>query len=88
MIDFGCGSGVLGIAALLLGARHVFATDIDPQALQATRDNAARNEVSTRLQVLSDSQWCNPQVDTVVANILAGTLIQLAPRLAASHRHG
>jgi ribosomal protein L11 methyltransferase len=88
VLDYGCGCGVLAIAALVLGAEAALAVDNDPQALQATRDNASRNGVSARLHVLADTQWRNPQVDTVVANILAGPLIQLAPRLAASHRQG
>ena len=52
VIDFGCGSGVLGIAALKLGASRVIAVDHDPQAVLATRDNAARNDVSDRIEVL------------------------------------
>ena len=51
VIDYGCGSGILGIAALKLGAAHVIAVDIDPQALLATRDNAERNGVSTNIEV-------------------------------------
>ena len=51
VIDYGCGSGILGIAALLLGARHVYAVDIDPQAVLATNQNAVRNHVGDRLQV-------------------------------------
>jgi len=88
VLDYGCGSGVLAIAALALGAQSALAVDNDPQALQATSDNAARNGVGARLRVQSDTPWCNPRVDTVVANILAGPLIQLAPRLAGSHRPG
>jgi len=88
VLDYGSGSGVLAIAALVLGAQSALAVDNDPQALQATRDNAERNGVGARLSVLSDDPWCNPRVDTVVANILAGPLVHLAPRLAASHRPG
>ena len=88
VLDYGSGSGVLAIAALVLGAQSALAVDNDPQALQATRDNAERNGVDARLSVLSDDPWCNLRVDTVVANILAGPLVQLAPRLAASHRQG
>ncbi len=88
VLDYGCGSGVLAIAALVLGAATAFAVDNDPQALQATRDNAARNGVSARLVVRADTQWESPVVDTVVANILAEPLVQLAARLAASQRAG
>ena len=85
VIDYGCGSGILGVAALLLGAAHVRAVDIDPQAILATRDNAARNGIdATRLAVgepaLLDAA---PAADLLLANILAGPLIELAPRLAA-----
>ncbi len=84
VIDYGCGSGILGIAALLLGARMVYAVDIDPQALEATRDNAQRNGIhSSRLMTLYPEQMPELQADVVVANILAGPLVSLAPTLAA-----
>lgn len=83
VIDFGCGSGILGIAALLLGARHVSGVDIDPQALQATQDNLTRNGLDpNRLPVYFPEQVPEIQADTLVANILAGPLKQLAPTLA------
>lgn len=88
VLDYGCGSGVLAIAALVLGADTAYAVDNDPQALQATRDNAARNGVGARLKVLLDTEWQQKSMDTVVANILAEPLRDLAPRLAASHRPG
>ncbi|MDH3451129.1 MAG: 50S ribosomal protein L11 methyltransferase [Gammaproteobacteria bacterium] len=88
VLDYGCGSGVLAIAALVLGAEAAFAVDIDPQALQATLDNASRNGVSERLHVQADTDWHHPAVDAVVANILAEPLIRLAAPLAASHRSG
>ena len=88
VLDYGCGSGVLAIAALVLGADTAFAVDNDPQALQATRDNAARNSVSARLEVMLDTEWQQRCVDTVVANILAEPLVHLAPCLAAGHRAG
>jgi ribosomal protein L11 methyltransferase len=80
VIDYGCGSGILGIAALKLGAVHVVAVDLDPQALLATRENAIRNEVSGQITVQGievplSACFC------VVANILAGPLIELAPKL-------
>ena len=83
VIDYGCGSGILGIAALRLGARHVDAVDIDPQALQATRDNAARNGVDENIATMFPPQLSGKPVDLVLANILAGPLVELAPALAA-----
>jgi ribosomal protein L11 methyltransferase len=83
VLDWGCGSGILAIAALALGARSVTALDIDPQALQATRDNARQNGVEQALQVRHpDELPADARYDVVVANILAGSLIELAPRLA------
>jgi ribosomal protein L11 methyltransferase len=82
VIDYGCGSGILGIAALLLGAREVLGVDNDPQALLATRDNAQRNDVEERLRAcLPDHVPARP-ADVMVANILAQPLIDLAPHLA------
>jgi len=79
LIDYGCGSGILAIAALRLAARRVWATDIDPQALLASRDNARKNRVGDRLEVLTDGQPL-PRVDLLMANILAAPLMALAPR--------
>jgi ribosomal protein L11 methyltransferase len=87
VIDYGCGSGILGIAALKLGASHVVAVDLDPQALIATRDNAARNAVAANITV----QDCDASLNRaycVVANILAGPLIELAPKLTAACESG
>ena len=82
-IDYGCGSGILAIAALKLGATRASAVDIDPQALTATRDNALRNDVADDLSVhLPDDLPANTRAGCVVANILAGELETLAPRLA------
>lgn len=79
VIDFGCGSGILAIAALKLGAKQAIGIDIDPQAIQASRDNAERNGVSDRLSLfLAKDQPENLQADIVVANILAGPLKELA----------
>lgn len=74
VLDFGCGSGILSIAAACLGAGSVVALDIDPQALTATRDNAARNDVAHRIETCGhgESQACH--FDVVVANILSETL--------------
>ncbi|GEA23973.1 50S ribosomal protein L11 methyltransferase [Vibrio harveyi] len=80
VIDFGCGSGILAIAAIKLGAEKVIGIDIDPQALQASRDNAERNGVADQLEVfLPQNQPEGLIADVVVANILAGPLRELAP---------
>jgi ribosomal protein L11 methyltransferase len=82
VIDYGCGSGILAIAALRLGADSAVAVDHDPQALQATLANAEQNGVADRLLTsLPDAAPADP-ADLVLANILAGPLIELAPRLA------
>jgi len=84
VLDWGCGSGVLALAALALGARGATGVDIDPQALLATRDNAARNGLASGLAVCGiDGVAADARFDVVVANILAGSLIELAPTLAA-----
>ncbi|HXH03702.1 MAG TPA: 50S ribosomal protein L11 methyltransferase [Candidatus Competibacteraceae bacterium] len=88
VIDYGCGSGILAIAAGLLGARELWATDIDPQALTATRDNAARNGILGRLHVVPPEQLAAAPADLVLANILAGPLMMLAPTLAEHTRQG
>lgn len=83
VIDFGCGSGILAIAALKLGAAKAIGIDIDPQAIQASRDNAQRNGVSDRLALyLSSEQPEALHADVVVANILAGPLRELAPLIS------
>jgi ribosomal protein L11 methyltransferase len=83
VMDFGCGSGILGIGALLLGANQVTAMDIDSQAIQATTRNAEANGVSARLTTTMDVADCNEKFDVVVANILAGPIVELAPMLSA-----
>ena len=89
VLDYGCGSGILAIAALKLGAISAVGTDIDPQALQATQDNAERNAVDPE-----QLHTCYPKVlpdqtyDIVMANILAGPLIELAPELLNAIRMG
>ncbi|MFP1730430.1 50S ribosomal protein L11 methyltransferase [Lonsdalea quercina] len=84
VIDFGCGSGILAIAALKLGAARAIGIDIDPQAIQASRDNAQRNGVSERLELyLPQDQPEALSADVVVANILAGPLRELAPLIGA-----
>lgn len=88
VIDFGCGSGVLALAAAKLGARAVHTFDIDPQALIATHDNAAANALQARISIHEQAATLPAQVDVVVANILAGTLVELAPLLCAYLRPG
>jgi ribosomal protein L11 methyltransferase len=83
VIDYGAGSGVLGIAAALLGAARVDAFDIDPQALLATAENAAANGVEARLSVHADAAQLPARADVLLANILAGTLCELAADFAA-----
>ncbi|WP_439258162.1 50S ribosomal protein L11 methyltransferase [Lonepinella sp. BR2271] len=80
VIDFGCGSGILAIAALKLGAKSAIGIDIDPQAILASRNNAENNGVAERLQLfLSDDKPTALKADVVVANILAGPLKELYP---------
>jgi len=81
VVDYGCGSGILAVAALLLGAREAWCVDLDPQALLATRDNAERNGVSDRVKVFMPEDMPAIKADVVVANILAGPLAQLAGTL-------
>jgi ribosomal protein L11 methyltransferase len=88
VIDYGCGSGILAIAAIALGARRATAMDIDPQALLATRENAERNAVLQRLQVTDDRAVDGGRADVVLANILAGPLVELAPVLTTCTRPG
>lgn len=88
VLDFGCGSGVLAIAALLLGADHADTTDIDPQALTATRDNAQANQVADSINTYGVEELPAGQYDIVLANILAGPLQELAPQLAERCKSG
>lgn len=80
VIDFGCGSGILAIAALKLGAKSAVGIDIDPQAILASRNNAEQNGVADKLQLfLSADKPVDLKADVVVANILAGPLKELYP---------
>ena len=89
VLDFGCGSGILAIAALLLGAERAVGTDIDPQALEASRDNASRNGIAAeRFPLYLPGDMPAGTYDVVVANILAGPLVQLAPTISAHVRPG
>jgi ribosomal protein L11 methyltransferase len=86
--DFGCGSGILAIAALKLGARQAYAIDNDPQALLATRENAERNAVASKLSVLGHTEPAPPEADILLANILLNPLIKLHESLTNAVRIG
>ncbi|MCB1898769.1 50S ribosomal protein L11 methyltransferase [Cognatazoarcus halotolerans] len=81
VLDYGCGSGILGIAAARLGAGRVVGTDIDEKALEAAADNASRNQVGMQLQ--HSTATLDTQYDLVVANILTNPLCVLAPAITA-----
>ncbi len=83
VIDYGCGSGILAIAAARLGASHIYAIDNDPQALIATRDNATKNGVEQIKPLLPEEFDGQKETELLLANILSGPLEQLAPRFAA-----
>lgn len=97
IMDYGCGSGILAIAALKLGARFVTGIDIDPQAIKSSQENALRNQCdpekfhfATAHQATERSVQPEEQTDVVVANILANPLIILAPllmQIARKHGH-
>lgn len=78
LIDFGCGSGVLGIAALKLGAARVIGIDHDPQAILASRQNAQRNGVGACFEAVENAGFDQSPADIVIANILANVLIDLS----------
>lgn len=88
VIDYGCGSGILAIAALKLGAAKAIGIDHDPQALIASQDNAKKNAVADRLEVLSTNDRPAQNCDLLMANILAGVLIELAETLVELIRPG
>lgn len=88
IMDFGCGSGVLAIAALKLGAAYAIGVDNDGQALTASHDNAQRNGVADRLALHAPGELPAAQCDVLVANILAGPLHDLAPAFATLLRPG
>jgi ribosomal protein L11 methyltransferase len=87
-VDYGCGSGILAIAAARLGAREVWAVDNDPQALVASRDNVQCNGVTERLHICLPPAFPSMQADLLLANILAGPLVSLAPLFAAHLKPG
>ena len=88
VLDYGSGSGVLAIAALKLGCDSAVAMDIDPQAVIATRQNASDNDVAENLQVLGLASEIEGEFDVVVANILAGPLVQFAESITLTLRRG
>ncbi|WOT04842.1 50S ribosomal protein L11 methyltransferase [Shewanella youngdeokensis] len=89
VIDFGCGSGILAVAALKLGATHVTGIDIDYQAIEASKANAERNGVAAQLALyLPEDQPADLKADILVANILAGPLRELAPLIAENVKPG
>jgi len=88
MLDYGCGSGVLAIAALKLGCDSAVGMDIDPQAVVATTQNASDNDVVECLQVVGSAGEIEGEFDVVVANILAGPLVQFAESITLTLRGG
>jgi ribosomal protein L11 methyltransferase len=88
VIDYGCGSGVLAVAAARLGATEAHCFDIDAQALIATGDNAEANAVSSRVNLHAAAESLPPGVDILISNILSGPLCELAPRFASLVRRG
>ena len=88
LFDYGCGSGVLAVAALRLGAGHAWGLDNDPQALIASHENAQRNGVLDHLTLLSPKSALPPPCDRLVANILLNPLIELADRIAGTVKPG
>ena len=89
VLDFGCGSGILAIAALLLGAARAVGTDIDVQALEASRENANRNGIDpARFPLYLPADLPGEPADVVVANILAGPLVGLAEQITRLTRIG
>ena len=77
VIDYGCGSGILGIAALSLGAKNVIAVDIDPQAITATKENAKINNVDKKISIVSSDSLADIEADILIANILSNPLMTL-----------
>jgi ribosomal protein L11 methyltransferase len=88
VVDYGCGSGILAIAAALLGASKVYCVDNDPQALMATRDNAQRNNIADKLEVYPPGAMPAIAADLMLANILAGPLMSLSEHLSSLTKPG
>jgi ribosomal protein L11 methyltransferase len=83
VIDYGCGSGILAVAAILLGAKIAHAVDIDPQALTATQSNALKNNVQNKIKCYLPEQFDPFQAEIVLANILAKPLIDMSEQICA-----
>ncbi len=89
VLDYGCGSGILAIAALLLGAEKATGVDIDPQALTATTDNLERNSLpKEKIELYLPDEFNGCQADVTIANILAGPLVELAPIITNNTKSG
>lgn len=88
VLDFGCGSGILAIAAAKLGAESIVGVDIDPQALLATRENAMANQVGDKIAVVLSEQYLPKTYDLILANILAQPLIEHAEKFGQWSRRG
>lgn len=88
IIDFGCGSGILGIAALILGAEHAIGIDIDPQALTASLSNAQQNNVEHKFDLFDAQQYPKTAQEVVIANILAEPLISLSKEISSLVKPG
>ncbi len=89
VLDYGCGSGILAVAAAKLGAQRVWAVDIDPQALLASDDNADENGVEGLIELSTPAELpAALSVDVLLANILAGVLVRLAPEFGRRVRPG
>ena len=80
IIDYGCGSGILALAALELGADYAYAIDVDPQAIMASQENAKRNNMKEKLTIAYPDEMELPAADILMANILSGPLVELAPK--------
>ncbi len=88
-VDYGCGSGILAVAAIKLGATHINATDIDPQALTATKDNMLRNGIPSKsISCYLPDDCPSDAKDLVLTNILCGPLIELFPVISSLTRSG
>ena len=79
VLDYGCGSGILGISAIKLGAKCVTAIDLDPQAVIASKNNAEKNHVQQEIEITDNNKTIEKNFNIIVANILAKPLIELAP---------
>ena len=88
VIDFGCGSGILAIAALLLGAKEAHAVDIDPQALTATLNNAEKNNIRNNIYCYLPEQFRDRHAEIVLANILAKPLMEMSSQLTEMVKPG